>query len=102
LTAHALIPVTGIPLQRSPLTEAVSQVTTPVPVSSFLAPAAPQADLTLTQFLRLVFSGDETEFTATHLALVQVGTTRTFGFGQFASPPSLRMILTTAKELQLP
>jgi len=102
LTGHALLPVQGIPLHRSPLTDAVSQLAAPVPVSSFVAPGAPVVELPLTSFLRLVFAGEETDFTATHIALVQVGLLRTFGFGEFAPMPPLRLILTTAKELQLP
>lgn len=101
ITAHALLTVAGIPLQRSLLTEAVSQITAPVPVSSFMAPGAPAVDLPLTTFLRLVFSGDP-DFKPTHIALVQTGFRRTFGFGQFESMPALRLILTAAKELQLP
>lgn len=102
LTINAVLPVEGIPLQRSPLTEPVGRSGAAIPVSSFTAPGAPAVEIPLTSYLSLVFSGDDSGFGEAHLALVQSGSVRTFGFGTFEAMPTLRLILTTARELQLP
>lgn len=101
---HALLPSPLLPLQRSPLTNAVGFTNTPVPVSSFTAPGAPVVEVPATEFLRLVFAPPDTAvtFVPSHLALLQAGPIRTFGFGQFAELPSMRLIVTLGRELQVP
>jgi hypothetical protein len=104
MSVHLLLPTPLVPLQRSPLTEAISITTTPIPISRFQAPGAPLVELPFTDVVSLAVAPPGTSATeqrATHVALVQAGI-RTFGFAQFESQPQLRLILTTAKELQLP
>jgi hypothetical protein len=101
IALHALLPSPLLPLERSPLTGAVG-VPGEVPVTSFTAPDAPVVELPATEFVRLIFSPDSAAFVPTHIALLPSGSTRTFGFGTFAGLPSLRIIVTLARELQLP
>ncbi|HEX6306726.1 MAG TPA: hypothetical protein VFZ69_00995 [Longimicrobiales bacterium] len=104
IAMHALLPSPLLPLQRSPLTNAIGFTTTPVPVSSFAAPGAPAVELPATEFLRIAFAPPDStiSFVPSHLALLQAGTIRTFGFGQFAELPGLRLIVTIGRELQVP
>jgi hypothetical protein len=100
---HAVLPSPLLPLTRSPLTAAVGGVRSAIPSSSFMAPGAPVVELAATEFMRLIFSSPgEEDFIPTHIALLPAGATRTFGFGTFAEMPSLRIIVTISRELQLP
>jgi hypothetical protein len=101
IALHALLPSPLLPLERSPLTGEVGPPVE-VPVTSFTAPDAPVVELSATEFMRVIFAPDSVSFVPTHFALLPSGTTRTFGFGTFAGLPSLRIIVTLARELQLP
>jgi hypothetical protein len=101
IALHALLPSPLLPLERSPLTGEVG-VPGVVPVSSFTDPDAPIVELPATEFMRLIFAPDTSAFVPSHFAVLPSGTTRTFGFGTFAGLPSLRIIVTLARELQLP
>jgi hypothetical protein len=101
---NALLPSPLIPLQRSPVTAAYGILQEGVPVTSFRTAGAPAVELPATDFFRLIFSapvaGDP--FRPTHIALLPTGPARTFGFGTFEELPSLRIIFSVARELQLP
>lgn len=101
IALHALLPSPLLPLERSPLSGEVG-APRQVPVSSFTAPGAPVVELPATEFMRVIFAPDSAAFVPTHFALLPSGTTRTFGFGTFAGLPSMRFIVTLARELQLP
>lgn len=101
IALHALLPSPLLPLERSPLTGEVG-IPREVPVTSFTAPDAPVVELPATEFMRIIFAADTTSYVPTHLALLPAGPTRTFGFGTFAGLPSLRVIVTLAREFQLP
>ncbi|HEX2166397.1 MAG TPA: hypothetical protein VHG09_04070 [Longimicrobiales bacterium] len=102
VSLHALLPSPLLPLTRSPVTGSLGGIGA-IPTSSFRAPDAPAVELPATDLFRLLFSrAEEDEFTPTHLALLPGGSTRTFGFGTFAEMPSIRMIVTISRELQLP
>jgi hypothetical protein len=103
-TVHLLLPSPLVPLQRSPITEALAGTAAPVPVSRFLAPDMPLVELPITDVIGLAVQAPgavPNEQRVSHIALLQAGT-RTFGFAQFGERPQLRLILTMAKELQLP
>ncbi|HSK19014.1 MAG TPA: hypothetical protein VK912_07725 [Longimicrobiales bacterium] len=103
LTLHAVLPSPLLPLTRSPVTGALGGIEASVPVSSFMAPGAPVVELAATEFMRLLFTpGEDDDFTPEYVALLPAGSTRTFGFGTFAEMPSLRIIVTISRELQLP
>ena len=103
LTLHAVLPSPLLPLTRSPVTGALGGIEAAIPVSSFLAPGAPVVELAATEFTRLLFTpGEDDEFVPEYIALLPAGSTRTFGFGTFAEMPSLRIIVTISRELQLP
>jgi hypothetical protein len=105
IAVHLLLPSTRLPLQRSPLTEALSGTSTGIPGSSFLAPGAPVVELPITEVLRLSLNPADTSedaITPTYLALLQLGSTRSFGFATFAERPSLRLIISISRELLLP
>jgi hypothetical protein len=101
-TAHFVLPTPTVPLHRSALTDPVS-ISDTIPRSSFLAAGAPVIELGVTDLILAVVREptDTTEFRPTHFALLPAGT-RTFGFGTFASLPALRLVISIAKELQLP
>lgn len=102
ISVHLLLPTSQIPLQRSPITEAVAGTAALIPPSSFSAPGAPLVELPLTNLLGLAVSADgENQQQPSHLALVQAGT-RTFGFASFAAMPQLRLVLSITREMQLP
>jgi hypothetical protein len=102
LSLHGLLPSPLLPLTRSPVSGALGAVLNPIPTSSFLAPDAPVVELPATDFLRLVFSRPDDGFRPSYIALLPAGSDRTFGFGTFAEMPSLRVIVTISRELQLP
>ncbi|MBR9989709.1 MAG: hypothetical protein KFH98_08145 [Gemmatimonadetes bacterium] len=103
IALHALLPSDLLPLIRSPLTPALGLIRGTIPPSSFMAPGAPIVELPATEFVRVLFSApNDVDFVPTHMALLPAGSTRTFGFGTFAEMPSLRIIVTTSRELQLP
>lgn len=102
LAIHALLPSPLLPLPRSPVTGAFGAVGTPIPTSSFLAPGAPVVELPATEFLRVVLSPPGDTYRPSHIALLPAGSDRTFGFGTFEEMPSLRIIVTISRELQLP
>jgi hypothetical protein len=100
--AYLLLPSPQIPLQRSPLGDLFGFAT--VPATSFEAPGAPGVDIAVTELIRTLIrdpASRTTDFVATHFALVP-GEPRNFGFGTFASLPSLRLVVSIAQELQLP
>lgn len=99
---HGVLPNPAVPLQRSPITDAVGTTLSAIPVSSFTAAAAPAVEVPLTPFFRvLAGSGTSADQLPTHIALLQSGV-GTFGFGTFSGTPRLRLILSTSAELQLP
>jgi hypothetical protein len=100
----ALLPSPLLPLQRSPLTGDYGATNPPIPPSSFTAAGAPIVELPATEFIRVLTStpGSDDAFLPSHIALLPVGSPRTFGFGTFAELPSLRLIFSIARELQLP
>jgi hypothetical protein len=104
LLANAVLPQAQVPLQRSPITDAVGGILTPIPPSSFIAPNAPVVELIMTEFLGAAFSRpfEGETLRPSHFALLQSGTTRTFGFGTFAQRPRLRLVLSIARQLELP
>jgi hypothetical protein len=109
--AYALLPSRWIPLQRWPLTDPIGMVT--APRTSFLAPDAPDApgeaaivELAITEMIRRAVTPPE-QWPAnapepTHIALVPGPDPPLFGFGTFAPMPALRLVLSTARGLQLP
>lgn len=102
ISLHLMLPTPQIPLQRSPITEAVAGTAALIPPSSFSAPGAPLVELPLTDLLGLAVSGTgDDQVQPTHIALVQAGS-QTFGFASFAAMPRLRLILSITREMQLP
>lgn len=99
---HAVLPSPLVPLTRSPVTGAFGVSATSIPPSSFMAPGAPVVELPVTDLVRLLFSPPSEQFRPSHIALLAAGQERTFGFGTFAEMPSLRIIVTISRELQLP
>jgi hypothetical protein len=101
--AYLLVPSPLLPLQRSPLAELVGVLT--VPASSFMAPGAPVAEMSVTEMIRRVAMPPEQWPTGalapTHLALT-AGPDALFGFGAFEAMPRLRLVVSIAQELQLP
>jgi hypothetical protein len=99
--AYLVLPAAQVPLARSPLGDALSAM--PVPSTSFMAPGSPIVEIGITEFVQAnaLPPADDGAFIPRHLALVQFQQ-RTFGFGSFASMPRLRLILSIARELQLP
>ena len=103
ISLHAVLPSPLLPLTRSPVTGALGGIETAIPVSSFMAPGAPVVELAATELMRLLFTpGEDDDFAPEYVALLPAGSTRTFGFGTFAEMPSLRIIVTISRELQLP
>lgn len=102
VTAHFALPTANVPLHRSPLTQLLSLSDT-IPRSSFLAAGAPVIELAVTDLILTVVRepSDTTEFRPAYFALLPEGP-RTFGFGTFAELPPLRLVISIAKELQLP
>jgi hypothetical protein len=112
LTAHFALPAPTVPLHRLPLTDALSLCRTAagqlepcdtIPRSSFISAGAPVVELPVTDLILTVVRAptDTAAFRPTHFALLPAGI-RTFGFGTFAELPSLRLVISIAKELQLP
>jgi hypothetical protein len=103
LGAYTLAPTPLIPLQRSPLQDLIGVAT--VPRSRFMAPDAPVVELTITEMIRRAAMPPEQRPAAaedpSHFVLTP-GADPLFGFGTFASMPRLRLIVSTARELQLP
>lgn len=99
---HAVLPSPLLPLTRSPVTGAFGAVRSTIPPSSFMAPGAPVVELPVTDLVRRLFSAPSEQFAPSHIALLAAGQERTFGFGTFAEMPSLRIIVTISRELQLP
>lgn len=104
LVANAVLPQTSVPLQRSPITEAVGGILSPVPVSSFRLAGAPVVELIMTELMRAAFASPiaSEPIRPSHFALLQTGASRTFGFGTFAERPRLRLILSYSSQLELP
>lgn len=101
IVAYLLLPSPQLPLQRSPLSEVIGVST--VQGSSFRSPDAPVIEVPLTELIRIVTlppADRPTDFPGTHFALVPGD--RTFGFGTFAALPSLRLVVSVTRELQLP
>jgi hypothetical protein len=98
---YVVLPAAQIPLQRSPLGDVISG--TPVPADRFAAPATPLVEVGVTEFLQAVSTPpvEGVTFVPRYLGLVQLQQ-RTFGFGSFEPMPSLRLVLSIARELQLP
>jgi hypothetical protein len=111
LTAHFGLPAPTVPLHRLPLTAASLCRTAAgqlepcdtIPRSSFISADAPVVELPVTDLILTVVREptDTTAFRPTHIALLPAGI-RTFGFGTFAPMPALRLVISIAKELQLP
>jgi hypothetical protein len=99
--AYLFLPSDQVPLARSPLGDVISA--TPVEVTSFMAPGAPVVEVGITEFVQAnaLPPGDHGFFVPRYLALVQYQQ-RTFGFGSFAPMPRMRLIVSIARELQLP
>lgn len=98
--AFLLLPSELAPLQRWPLGDFISSTT--VPAERFTAPGAPLVPIPITEYLRLITRpADLAQVPPLHLTLTTFDQ-RTFGFGSFAALPSLRLVLSIAKELQLP
>ncbi|HSJ24357.1 MAG TPA: hypothetical protein VK929_06810 [Longimicrobiales bacterium] len=102
--AYVLAATPLVPLQRSPLTELVGVGS--VPASRFLAPGAPVFELSITELFRRAIMPPEQwpegAVAPTHLALAPGPDPVLFGFATFESMPRLRLIVSTARELQLP
>lgn len=102
--AYVLAATPLVPLQRSPLTELVGVGS--VPASRFLAPDAPVFELSITELMRRALMPPEQwpegAVPPTHLALAPGPDPILFGFATFESMPRLRLIVSTARELQLP
>ena len=103
LSLHAVLPSPLLPLTRSPVTGPLGGTESGIPVSSFMAPGGPVVEVAATEFIRLLFTpGEDDDFVPGYMALLPAGPTRTFGFGTFSELPSLRIIVTISRELQLP
>jgi hypothetical protein len=104
MLANAVLPQTQVPLQRSPITDPVGGLVATIPSSRFVTPNAPIVELIMTEFLAAAFNPpfEGEALRPSHFALLQSGSTRTFGFGTFAQRPRLRLVLTTARRLELP
>jgi hypothetical protein len=103
VAAYLMLPSPDVPLQRSPLSDVVGLGT--APRSSFLAPGAPVFELAVTNLIAAAAQPPEargTAFLPTHIALVSGLDVRTFGFGAFETMPRLRLVVSIARELQLP
>jgi hypothetical protein len=105
MTAHLMLPSPLVPLQRSPLTEALAALTAGIPPASFREPLGPAVEMPLTDVFASAFAraaeGADPAQRPSHIALLQAGN-RTFGIAQFLEMPRLRLILSIAQELQLP
>jgi hypothetical protein len=98
--AYLVLPSDLVPIQRAPLDQLVGFAV--VPASRFEAPGAPAVTVSITDLIRVATLGPTADaFVPTHVALLAVDQ-RTFGFATFESMPRLRLVLSTAKELQLP
>jgi hypothetical protein len=104
MLANAVLPQSQVPLQRSPITDAVGGITAPIPSARFVEANAPVVELIMTEFLGAAFNEPIQGETLrpSHFALLQSGTTRTFGFGTFAQRPRLRLVLTFARPQEQP
>jgi hypothetical protein len=103
IAAYLMLTSTDVPIQRSPLSDVVGVGV--APRSSFLAPDAPAFELAITDLLvAAAMSPDRRgdQFLPRYIALVSGIDVRTFGFAAFESMPSLRLVVSTAQELQLP
>lgn len=102
VAAYLLLPSPQVPLPRSPIGDFVGFAS--VPAASFVAPAGPAVEIAMTDLIRLASLEPEVrgeQYLPTHFALLQ-SEPRTFGFGAFESMPPLRLVLSIARELQLP
>lgn len=98
--AFLLLPSELAPLQRWPLGDFISG--TAVPETRFEAAGMPLAPIPITEYMRLLTRpSDPDQLPPRHLMLSTFDQ-RTFGFATFAAQPSLRLVLSIAKELQLP
>lgn len=98
--AFLLLPSELAPIQRWPVGVAISVTT--IPETRFEAPGAPLVPIPITQYLRLLTRpSDPDEVPSRHLTFAAFDQ-HSFGFGSFAALPSLRLVLSIAKELQLP
>jgi hypothetical protein len=93
-----------LPLQRSPIGD-ILNIPVTVPASRFVAPAVPAevVSVPITEFMRFVARGDTIAggIVPTHLTLAPLEPSA-FGFATFESMPRLRLVVTVARELQLP
>jgi hypothetical protein len=102
IAAYLMLPTPLVPLHRSPLGDLAGFVS--APATSFVAPLGPLLEIQLTDLIRLASLQPQvrgTTFLPTHFALVP-GEPRTFGFAAFESMPPLRLVISIARELQLP
>jgi hypothetical protein len=98
--AFLLLPSELAPIQRWPVGDFISVTT--VPQTRFEAPGAPLVPIPVTAYLRLLTRpSDPDQVPSRHLTFT-VFDQHSFGFGSFAALPSLRLVLSIAKELQLP
>lgn len=101
--AYSALVTPQIPLARSPLGIAIGTTLDPLTLADYRDDARP-APLVITQFLRQLVTDTTTDFSTGRsdwLAILAT-TPQTFGFAQFAPGPRLRLVLTTAREVQLP
>lgn len=104
MAPFGLLPSPLLPLQRSPLGSLIS-LGQLIPATRFLAPATPTAvvPINITEFVRTVAAQDTIlgGVVPSHVALTPLEP-RMFGFSTFESMPRLRLIVSVARELQLP
>jgi hypothetical protein len=100
-----LLPSALLPLERSPLGGVISPPVQILPASRFIAPPTPGpvVPLNITDFVRLAAARDTIPGgqVPTHLAVTPLEP-RTFGFGAFEPLPRLRLIVSVARDLELP
>ena len=101
--AYSSLVTPQIPLARSPLGIAIGTTTAPLTLDDYRDDADPVA-LVVTQFVRQLVGDTTTDFSTgrSEWLTIIAGAPQTFGFGQFAPGPRLRLVLTTAREVQLP
>lgn len=101
--AYSAMVTPQIPLARSPLGIAIGTTVDPLTLDDYRDGADPAA-VVVTQFVRQLVSDTTTDFSTgrSEWLTIIASAPQTFGFGQFAPGPRLRLVLTTAREVQLP
>ena len=96
---RALLSGSGVPLERSPLSEAVSASLTPIARDRFTATNTTTAPLIITSIISALATDTASVGSPNRaprqLALLTNPESATFGFGTFRSGPKLRLVLTT-------